>query len=158
MNRIPQHIGGVLLVVVALVMLTGCSTYKLRGKVMDGSVSAMRVVNADSEQLQGMGIGGAQVTAILDPDQPSRKKLPEVYTDADGNFALPIDEVGAGFLEYEVLISVRLPRMSPAVRRMALPTGNQRLLITLSAGQDMVPYEQRDIVEETLRLQEQLDR
>lgn len=143
-------------IAVSLIMLSGCAAYELRGKVVDGSVSSVMLVDQDDARLNQTGIANATVRLMLDPDKLSRKDVGTVATQADGSFAIPVSEAGAGLLEYESMVVARYPQMSPAIRFMPLPPSNKRVLITLAPGEDRVDrMMQRDIVRETRELGEQ---
>lgn len=143
--------------VTLLGLLAGCETYAIRGKVIDGGTSSITLVNKGDDRLAGDGFGGAEVRAILDPDKLSRKDLGTVIAAQDGTFALPVHEVGAGLLEYKVMVVVRYPHCAPAARLMELPPGDKRLLVSLSAGEDKLDLDY-NIVDETRQLGEELMR
>lgn len=145
-----------LAVVLGLVMINGCVTYELCGKVVDGSVSSVILVDENDERLCQTGISKATVQLMLDPRKLSRKDAGTVETRADGTFAIPVSEPGAGLLEYDARVIARYPKMSPAIRFLPLPPSNKRVLITLAPGEDQIdPMMQRDIIRETRELGEQ---
>jgi len=123
----------------------GCQSYALRGRVVEGTRSQVLVVDADDPRLAGpgapAGIGGASVSFMLDPERAGHKSLGGSFTDADGSFQYPVDEVGAGFLEYGLGVTARAAGKSPAQDSMPMPAGDKRLLIMLAPGRDNLPRE-----------------
>lgn len=126
----------VALVLCPWLLLTGCSGYQLRGKVVDGPTSMVMVVDEHDPRLNQAGLEGASVEVTVDPRSLGRKRLPAVTSEGDGSFAVPIGEVGAGFLQYDVRVLARLAGRQSAEDEMALPGGDKRLLIILAPGQD----------------------
>ncbi len=125
-----------LLAALALV-LGGCSSYAVRGVVVMGPTSYVELVDADDPRLtQGQPISGAVVRTTVDPSSLNPIRLTGVTTGAVGEFAVPVDEFGAGWLEYELGVVVRRPGFAPAEGFMRLPPAGKRLLVTLGAGQD----------------------
>lgn len=81
--------------------------------------------------------GGAVVEGVLEPDTPTeRQSLGRVVTDGQGYFAMPVDALGSGFLEYEALLVARREGHQGTLRVIDLPRSRQRVLITLPLGQD----------------------
>ena len=64
---------------------------------------------------------------------------------------MSIDEPGAGFLILDVEVQARRERFLSEAKRFDLPGGNKRLLVTMKPGDDVVPLENPNILEETLR-------
>ena len=137
---------------------SGCETYALRGKVVDGGVSAVMLVDKNDPRLDADGISGATIEATIDPRSLSRQRMPTVSSEADGGISLPVNVTGAGLLEYEAMVVVRYPQMAPAVRFMPLPGSDKRLLITLAPGEDDLNLMRTDIIEETRQLGQQFSR
>lgn len=129
----PKRIGWLL--AVAVLGVAGCSPYQLRGVVLEGSVDMIEVVNADDPRLERFGVPGASVQVLLDPDRLSPKTIGRGSTNGDGQFALPINETGAGFLLLDVEVLVGAEGFSGTSQEMVLPGGKQRLVVTLKRGQ-----------------------
>jgi predicted small secreted protein len=125
-----------LIMACASTTLAGCSTYQLRGKVVEGPASEIRIVEADDPQLQRPAVSGVRIEATLDPQSLARKTLSPVTTNEAGEFALPIDELGAGMLEYEVQVLARRPGYKHAAEFVQVPGASKRLLIVLAPGVD----------------------
>ena len=138
-----------------LLALAACSPYQMQGTVIEGAVSTIRVVDKDDPRLtQGYGMPMASIEVTLDPDRLSRKALQRALTEVDGTFAVPVDEPGAGYLEYPMRVIVRRSGYNTATQDMLMPGTNQRLLITLVNGEDQYKPEPPDLMDETLKMGE----
>ncbi len=116
--------------------LAGCGTYQLRGKVVEGPNSMVVIVDEDDDRLNGKPVGGATIELMMDPRTLGRKALQPDNSRADGTFAITIDELGAGFLEYEFSVLARHRGNDPAYHTFMLPGRSKRLLIVLARGRD----------------------
>lgn len=125
----------VLLLAALTLGVTGCSPYRLQGVVIEGSANMIEVVNTDDPRLDRFGVPGASLQVLLDPDRLSPKTIGRGSTNADGQFALPINEAGAGFLIMDVEVMVDAEGFVGTSQEMVLPGGNQRLVVTLKRGQ-----------------------
>ena len=136
----------------ALVTLTGCAPYAVRGAVVSGDAPSVQWVVPDDPRLATPGLASARVTAWLDPDRLSPEKIGEVTTDGAGRFALPVSAAGAGVLMMEVEVRAqRSPDHGSATAVLNLPRPGQRLLITLTPGPDADPRPTGNLLEQTLR-------
>ncbi len=135
--------------------LTGCSSYQMRGVVIEGAVSTMTVVDQDDPRLtQGYGMPMASIEVTLDPDRLARKVLQRALSDIDGTFAVPVEEPGAGYLEYDIRVVVRRSGYNTATQDIRLPGPKQRLLVTLVGGEDNYKPEPPGLMDETLEMGE----
>lgn len=123
-------------VLLAGALLTGCGRYELRGKVIGGSVSAISFVEADDPQLHAPGLDAATIELTLDPRSLGRKVVASGPANPDGSFTIPVDQLGAGWLEYEFGLVVRCPGHDSAVEFFRLPSRGKRVLVTLARGLD----------------------
>jgi len=128
------------------VALAGCETYRMRGHVMRGEVSYIEIVDADDPRLEEPGLSGSRIGAHLDPGRLNRKFLGSTVSDSNGNFALTVDEFGAGFLEYDISVVAYRDNYFGAEQSFRMPSAKQRVLIILSPGKDLSPpsFESRD--------------
>lgn len=130
-------IGRIAILLVALLAPLGaCAPYKLQGKAIEGDVSFITIVAADDPRLEGPGIPGVQVRLESDPQKLNREVAGDALTDAEGNFSIPFDKVGAGMLLYDVGIQARRKGFSPADSEFSLPPSGKRVLIILEPGVD----------------------
>lgn len=146
---------GLLVVCMASVVLLGCGQYQMRGVVVEGAVSMIRVVDEDDPRLQeGYGLPLATVESTLDADRLSRKQLPREYSDVDGTFGVPVNETGAGYLDYYVRVIVSKAGYDTAIEDLRVPGPKQRLLVTLMRGKDRYKPDPPSIMDETLKMGE----
>jgi hypothetical protein len=139
--------------------LPACGTYQLRGRVIDGPMPMLLVVSPNDARLQGHGMPGVLVDAIIDPDRPLQQtRLPAQMTDNQGHFAIPVEATGAGLLEYNVQITARLDGYTSVRRTLKLPGRDKRILIVVTPGPSGIPLDEPDILDETRRLGEHLTR
>lgn len=142
-----------MLVGVLLLMLVGCSPYRLQGVVVAGDKPGVEVVKQNDPRLDqlGPGVPGVSLNVLLDPQRLSPKQIGEGSTDAEGGFALTIDEPGAGLLMLDIELRASRRGYATVTDRMELPGGNQRVIVTLKRGEDRPRFEADNVLEETLR-------
>ncbi|MEM1424000.1 MAG: hypothetical protein AAGH64_08345 [Planctomycetota bacterium] len=120
----------------ACVALSAC-THQVRGVVRLGENSYVLVVDKDDPRLdQGDAIVGASVTATVDPASLDSNRLSPVASDATGAFSIPVEDFGAGWLEYGFGVVARKPKHAPAEGFFPLPGSGERLLVVLARGND----------------------
>ena len=124
---------------VATLTFAGCGTYTLDGRVIRGEASYAEIVATDSERLQQKGMPGVRVGAHLNPGGLNREFLGSTTTGPNGEFSLPIDRVGAGFLEYDVSVVAYKDGYLGAEQFFVLPPDEKRVLIILAPGDDPAP-------------------
>lgn len=120
-------------------MLTGCGSYAIQGRVVRGSTASIQLVPSNDPRLNENNPtgGGATIQGILEPNTPSEtQSLGTVVTDGQGWFNLPVDAIGSGLLEYEATLIARREGHQGAMQTIDLPRRGQRVLITLPLGQD----------------------
>jgi len=122
---------------------------------MEGAVSRVLIVDEEDPRLgDGYALPLVVIEATLDADRLSRKDLPTAFTEVDGTFALPVDETGAGYLDYYARIIVRKNGFNTLVDDIRIPAPDKRLLITLARGGDRYVPDPKDLMEETLEISE----
>lgn len=134
-----------------MLAVTGCESYALRGRVVEGESSRVTVVEASDPRLSGKPVEGARVLAMLDPGSLGRETLPPASSDETGAFEIPVEAVGAGLLKYRVGVSARVSGRRPAEGVFKLPGRGKRLLVQLAPGSDRATGLEADVVEESLR-------
>lgn len=137
----PSHCGrlrlsALLLLAALFATLPACSAYNLQGKVIDGPASQITIVDAGDPRLDQPGLAGASIETMLDPNSLARKALPAQASGGDGTFAIPVDEIGAGFLEYEAGFIVQRPGYQTAHAVVPVPGADKRVLVILHRGTD----------------------
>lgn len=116
--------------------LMGCGGYAFKGRVIAGSYPSVEFVPAGDDRAQGSGLPGATIELIRDPDSLSAETVGRGSTDGQGNFSIPVDAFGAGWLEEDWLLRVRHPRATMVEQMIRLPGGSKLTIITLSPGRD----------------------
>lgn len=137
MNRTPLRVlAGVS---VALACAAGaCSPYTVTGRVVRGDSSYMMLVDEGDPRLDEPGIPGVQLKLTVDPGKVQRKVVAQEMSGTGGEVSLPVDELGAGLLDFSVGVMARKAGFSPAEGFFQLPKGgSKRLLIVLSPGRDV---------------------
>lgn len=135
--------------------LTACSGYRIEGKVVAGLTSAVVVVDHNDPRLEQPGIEGATIDVTLDPESMAPKRIGADVSDMQGNFGLPVNEPGAGLLEYEMALSVQAKGHKDLWWTMQLPGSKKRLLIIIEAGSGGY-RPPPDIIDETIEAGERL--
>jgi len=128
----------------ALASLAGCSPYQMRGKVIEGDISFVAIVDADDPRLDGPGISGAELRLSTDPEKLNRERIGTTISSGDGSFTIPVDELGAGVLLYDVGLQVRKSGYQPANQMFRLPPSERRVLVILTPGVDRGGWEGED--------------
>jgi hypothetical protein len=126
------------LIVGLLAALAGCEAYTLRGTVLRGATPGVIVVDRDDSRLAQPGLVGAVVELTTEPSSLGAKHAGAEVTDGHGQFAIPVDEFGAGFLEYDFGVLARMQGYSDTWQEMRLPSSGKRLLIIMTPGQGTV--------------------
>ena len=139
------------LLLIAVLTLAGCEAYALRGIVVEGQVSRIMVVDASDERLQSIGLPGARVEFVLDPNTLRPIPAGTVLADEFGRFELPVDEAGAGFLQYALCVRATLRNFGTVWQQMPLPPAGKRLIIVMAEGVHQSGGPEPDIIEESLR-------
>lgn len=117
-------------------VLPGCGSYALHGKVVRGETSSIQLVMPGDERLNATGISNAEVRIVRDPNNPNRKQVGQNRTDPAGDFAIIMSAFGTGWMEEQWLVQSLAPGYSNAQMLMNLPASSSkwRLLITLAPG------------------------
>lgn len=137
--------------VAAFAAAAGCSPYTVRGKVIQGDVSFVAVVEDSDPRLVGPGLSGASVELWTDPEKLNRKRVAVQTSDSNGDFAMPFSETGAGLLQYDVGVVARRDGYSGAETNIGLPSSSKRLLIMMKPGASRVPKETETLLEQYRR-------
>lgn len=129
----------------------GCSSYAMRGRVIEGHRAAVEIVSRDDPRLtmQEPGLADASVWVTLDPEKLNARAIGSGVSDATGNFAIPVDVAGAGVLLHEVRVAATRPKFLDASDQFVLPGSRQRVLITMASGTPN-RVDERPLLERTL--------
>ena len=118
--------------------LAACGTYELQGRVIQGESPGVEVVSRDDPRLtaEGVGVANASVRLTIDPESLGRTIVQPRNTQPDGTFRVPVDEFGAGTLEYDASLLVRKDGHEAAYGDFPLPRSSRRVLVVLPRGVD----------------------
>lgn len=136
MRSIRNIILGTTLALAAL-SAGGCGTYTLQGKVIQGNVSSIEIVHKMDERLHAKGVANAEVLVRRDPKGLNMHLAGKDRSSATGDFAIRINEFGAGWMEEQWLVQSAAAghRNTESLTKLP-PQGNKwMLLITLAPGQ-----------------------
>lgn len=137
-----------------LIPVGGCAAYQLRGTVIEGPASTIKVVKPDDARLAEPGLGRTLIAVTVDPRGLDRQHLRPEVADGAGRFAVEIEHFAAGFLNYDVRVVARLRGHNSAVHTLRLPGRDKRLLIILAHGPDTYRPQDDNLLEETLEMGE----
>ncbi|MEO1128392.1 MAG: hypothetical protein AAFX05_01645 [Planctomycetota bacterium] len=126
-------------------VLTGCESYAVKGRVVQGSSSYIVLVDANDPRLDGPGVPGVALHLMLEPGKLNRESLGRTVSDNDGNLRMPVGTFGAGWLEHNAGLYARAKGFTPAEGYFILPGGSQRVLVVMAPGQDRDLGEMRDV-------------
>ena len=154
-GSMPARRAVMLIAMVGAVLLgAGCASYKLRGKAIEGTTPGVFVVEKSDERLQQGGVPGAVVSLTVDPGRLNAEHAGSDISDIEGDFAVPVDQFGAGVLEYQVRLDARLEDHRSVNKQMKLPGSDKRVLIVLAPGNDSTRPKPEGFLEETMRMGE----
>jgi hypothetical protein len=115
----------------------GCAgSHRVQGRVIEGPRSMVLVVDQNDPRLNQPGIPGVAIDLMIDPQSLNRKPGGSEVSMADGSFAVPVQEFGAGVLEYQLGVVAVRNGFAPTETTAAMPAFHQRLLILMVKGQN----------------------
>jgi len=139
---------GVVLGVALLGSIGGCGgAYMLRGKVVRGGHGGVLFVPADDEQFSREGVANATISVHRDAGRLNQELVATGRSDLLGRFTIAIDEIGAGWMEYQWLIEVFKPGYEGVAAVVELPSRNDKMhmLAILVEGWSPPPKEKEDL-------------
>lgn len=143
---------GVTALAAAALLAGGCGSYKLQGRVVEGDYTGVEIVGRDDERLSGRGVSGVMLRLMTDPTRPNRRVVGETVSNGTGDFAMPVDVMGAGFLEIDAGLTTHKRGYETADGFFRLPGSGRRVLVTVRPGspREDDPFRSED-VDEMLR-------
>ena len=132
-------------------MLGACQSYTLRGRVVQGDVSYVVLVDRDDPRLTGPGMAGVRLDVTIDPGRLNRSSLPSEMSGASGELSILVRKPGAGFLKYEASLLARYPGFQTAEGVFDLPKKSRRVLVVLAPGTDPTGLDSNRTIEDDLR-------
>lgn len=139
-----------LLLIVGLTSV-GCGGggYRLYGKVIRGEISAAVLVTSDDARLFERGLSNARIRIDRDADTLGRHTVASGVSDADGYFAIPVSEFGAGWMVETWGISASRLGYQNLDSLMALPkSGSHEQVLIIMAEGAAQPTERDDLWQE----------
>lgn len=149
----PRLAVGMTLIAIVLLTAAGCAPYRLQGFVVAGDQPGVEVLGKNDPKLEELGpmVPGVGIEVLLDPHRLSPKKIGRGDTDADGAFAIQIDESGAGLLILDIELIATRDGFASVRERLELPSASKRVVVTIQRGEDRPSFEAGNILEDTLR-------
>ena len=129
-------------------LLSGCgSNYVIRGKAVRGDFSTVSFVSVDDSRLQNEGVINVEIYLFRDPDRGDREVAARVNTNDVGEFVMPVNKYGAGWMIEQWLIHTYRPGYQSAQSIVSLPKPKQNLvmLVTLGRGVAEMPRMPDDV-------------
>jgi hypothetical protein len=139
--------------IVITLALHGCGQYTIVGKVIQGDVSDIAFVPADDPRLAIPGLAGAQLSILRDPETLRRALAGSSSSDDFGEFEMPVEGVGAGWMVENWLVRAERTGFAPSAAMVAIPANPKRLhlLVTMRRGAGTTSTETESLVEELER-------
>lgn len=147
-------LGACVVALLAAMTLTGCTVYSLQGKVIEGDISYIAVVDASDERLDGPGLAGAAISLETDPGKLRREHVGDAVSGAGGAFSIRVNRTGAGVLIYDVGIKAQRPGYEGVRQIFRLPPSGKRLLIFLHPGVDQLTDDEESLMEQYKRFKQ----
>ncbi len=123
---------------IATFTLGGCSLRNaIKGRVIQGNVSFVCVVDQTDPRLQTAGVAGVAVESKADEGRDAGTVFATTQSSEDGSFTLTFKEQPS--LMKPVRMSGKLAGYNPASESMMLPPADKRLLIILKKQADSKP-------------------
>lgn len=137
----------------ASVCMTGCGTYTLHGKVVEGFDTGILVVSADDARLGETGVRQVRITIHRDPGSLAQSIVATGSSGPDGTFAIELPAFGAGWMDEVWLIETSRPDYRNVNQTIRLPASSKRnrLLITVAPGRAAPGGQRDDLMEEFRR-------
>ena len=141
----------VVLLVVAGSLMPGCgSGYAIQGKAIRGEYSSVTFVHPDDSRLQDPGVADVRVFLFRDPNSLGRELAASTSSDGGGNFIIPVNSFGAGWLveQWQVHTYLQGSQSAESILTLPKPDMNLKLLITLGRGVAVMPRMSDDLWQE----------
>ncbi len=120
---------------VALLFLGGCSWQApMEGKVIEGNLSFVFVVDQNDERLKSDGLAGVELEALVDVGKGAGNVIAKGTSNRNGTFSMGFPDQAP--LMKPIQISATLPGYSPARESMNIPPSDKRLLVVLKKQGD----------------------
>lgn len=131
MTTVSRALGAILC---AGATLGGCASYSLEGRVIPGESSFVAIVDSSDTRLDTRGVSNVEIQLWTDPERPNRELIASTMSGPDGSFSIPVQEVGAGFLQYDVALVARASGYAITEHAFRLPSNSRRALVIMRPG------------------------
>ena len=138
----------------ALLCLSGCGSYKLQGRAVQGDMSGVWIVDKSDPRLSDPsshpGLSGVAISVIRDPQSLGGKVVANGSSDGNGVISLTIGEFGAGWMDEQWEIRAARNGYLPAVNLLSLPgkLGDKRILVVLAKGYQPETGQEENLIEQ----------
>lgn len=152
-DRREPRVSGVWLLALSLAWAGGCASGRIEGVVVRAERPGLTMLPADQRTDDLDVLPRAQVTMLVDPRSGRPERSGPVYTDDTGRFSIPVRAPGAGFLEYDLGVLVRVPGWGDFYDEIPFPSRRGIMVINVPRGQAglLRPIPTSDDVDEMLR-------
>ena len=144
----PRPSAVTLVLLSAALLLSGCDSYVLQGRVVQGDVSDMAFVNTDDPRLAHPGVSGVRITVERDPDRLSATQVGSGLSDDEGRFAIALDSFGAGYLVEVFGVHASRAGYRNARVNLRLDADDERQLLVILAPGRSDPDETESLLEQ----------
>ena len=127
-DRVRSRVAG-LVFGVGLTLLAGCAPLTMRGKVIQGAVAYVALVDETDARLDGPGVAGVRVWARSATSLGEESRLGQTTSDENGRFTLPIKNSNA--LNEQITVSARADGFALSRAQVFAPRRDQRVLVIL---------------------------
>jgi hypothetical protein len=150
-TALPRTLRRLVTLAALLTLLGGCSTYELRGLVVQGDgASQVSLVSSGDARLENFPVKGVLVELLRDPDAPWHSVVASATSDENGAFVLRVSEFGTGWMDERWMIRATARATQDASLTLQLPgsPGSQRVLVEMLGGSTAPGYEAEDLMEQ----------
>ena len=121
---------------IAALVLAGCDSFVIQGKVVQGQSSSMHFVSNDNTGLSTLGLEGTRITVYRDPDSLGTKVAGTAISDDQGRFVIKLDAFGAGWMLEQFEIVAQMQGYTNVTWQQSLleEHNQQTLLVTMELG------------------------
>ncbi len=119
-----------------MVLLTGCAVepYVIHGRAVRSDFTTASFVDVDDSRLLGEGLSSVDVYLIRNPTRGDREVVARVQTNDVGEFAMPVNAYGAGWMIEEWMIHTYRPGFQSVESIMTLPKPKETRALLLMLG------------------------
>ncbi len=126
---------------IAAASLAGCSgPHTISGRVIEGPMSYIEVVDPTDPRLNQPGIPGALLHLEHRPGKLQHDTIDRELSDDQGRFTLVVDRFLAGAIDYDVALHAERSGLRQTTRFFVLPTDDTKMLLVMLAPEENPRY------------------